>query len=712
MTAYPSAFDHPHVILVRSQAIAADLDSYLSRIDPDDARLATSYVFQIPPGLREELSRSQPNHVRVDLLARTSDRNLFTLTYSSDRHELCRITTTGLELLESAEMESALRRVCEMELHRLVEKAVDRCFYRATPRYHFVAPSGRHCSIFLRVGDIITSRDALERFAFWILPAVANAGAILVDNWSIASVALRALQLQGLDVSFDCLSYHPHQDRRDADVVIGDLIQSLPSGKGLLCLISVASSGRYTEVVRQIAKDFNLQDDRLRFLGLYRLRTETSLDALCDLEESPDNYRPADCVFCHAGSKPVALHPALYYWKEVPEEAVLLQRPHFSNNVFIVKHHERLDLLSVHRDDRNGRHHAFHVDVASLLHDSAFQETFLLRLRELNPRPEIVVTPQDDVSSMIGETASQELVIPHVAIDLLRNLAILQETDREWLNSATRLLIVDDVLVSGARIEGYNKALRERQRPLEAVHFLVGLARPTSHRAWSNLRTALTTHVPWKANLNAVETLFLPDWRQAQCPWCREFEFLSRLASLEPDPPAWLKQRLARLTERERGMREEPLLVLPNVSPRTLGNGSLAGPEGMSSMATLFSVASALQALRNEDDNSRRLNPYFPAFQVFGIRNLKNYSEGLLRSVLLRTVLPGEWSETIEVAELEQFLLEAARAQDQDIILGEVIIAAVRGSIDKSVVSAIEEELTTYLGKEAYSSLEQALLSV
>jgi len=112
----------------------------------------------------------------------------------------------------------------------------------------------------------------------------------------------------------------------------------------------------------------------------------------------------------------------------------------------------------------------------------------------------------------------------------------------------------------------------------------------------------------------------------------------------------------------------------------------------MSSMATLFSIASALQALRNDDD-SRQLNPYFPAFQIFGVRNLRNYSEGLLRGILLRAVLPGEWSKTIEVAELEQRLEEAARVQDQDIILGEIIIAAVRGSIDKSVISSIAEVL-------------------
>ena len=386
----------------------------------------------------------------------------------------------------------------------------------------------------------------------------------------------------------------------------------------------------------------------------------------------------------------------------------MLRGSHFSNKVFIGKHYKRLDLLSVHRDDQNGRHHAFHVNVASLLHDPDFQETFRSRLWQLNPRPEIAVTPQDDVSSKMGETASQELGIPHVAID---SHAILQETERRRLNNATRLLIVDDVLVSGARIEGYNKALRERQQPLEAVHFLVGFARPTSHRALLNLRTALTTHVPWVARLSTVETLFLPDWRQEQCPWCREFTFLSQLASLEPDPPEWLKRRLAELTERARGMREEPLLVLPDVRLRTLSNGSLAGPEGMNSMATLFSVASALQALRH-DDESHQLNPHFPAFQVFGVRNLINYSEGLLRGVLLRTVLPGEWSETIEVSELEQLLREAARVQDQDIILGEIIIAAVRGSIDKSVIYAIEEVLKKHLGSMGYELLEQTLLTI
>lgn len=151
MIAYPPAFDRSHVILVRSQAIATDLDSYLSRIDPGEARLATSYIFQILPGLREELSRSQADHVRADLLARTPDRNLYTLAYISDRHELCRITTTGLELLEPAEMDSALRRACDTELHRLVEKAADHCFYRATSiELHLVTISLRHQGVIAR----------------------------------------------------------------------------------------------------------------------------------------------------------------------------------------------------------------------------------------------------------------------------------------------------------------------------------------------------------------------------------------------------------------------------------------------------------------------------------------------------------------------------------------------------------------------------------
>ena len=107
-----------------------------------------------------------------------------------------------------------------------------------------------------------------------------------------------------------------------------------------------------------------------------------------------------------------------------------------------------------------------------------------------------------------------------------------------------------------------------------------------------------------------------------------------------------------------------------------------------------------------------KANPYFPAFQIFGVGNLRNYSEGLLRGILLRAVLPGEWSKTIEVAELEQRLEEAARVQDQDIILGEIIIAAVRGSIDKSVISSIAEGLKRHLGSEGYSLLEQALLIV
>ena len=56
--------------------------------------------------------------------------------------------------------------------------------------------------------------------------------------------------------------------------------------------------------------------------------------------------------------------------------------------------------------------------------------------------------------------------------------------------------------------------------------------------------------------------------------------------------------------------------------------------------------------------------------------------------------------------------MRAARMQDQDIILGEIIIAAVRGSIDKSVIYAIEEVLKKHLGSKGYELLEQKLLTI
>lgn len=360
----------------------------------------------------------------------------------------------------------------------------------------------------------------------------------------------------------------------------------------------------------------------------------------------------------------------------------------YDPDTFTAGYHTLKDLLSVHKDDRHQRHHAFHIDVGRLLEHPAFRKKLNAKLDGFKVKPDVIVTPSDAVSIRMGQIASERLKRPSIVVDSFRKLEHLTEAERALVQGRRNFLVLDDVLVSGSRLSGLNTELRERTERPASVSFLVGLGRPSSIQEWRKHEIALTLRLPWGASLEAVEQFYLPNWDERYCPWCREYEFLQEIAKPLPETPPWLNSRMARLTERELGIRDEPLWLLAGISPPRLGHGSPVGPEGMSAIATVFAFASALQRLRT--DSVSPLKPHYPEFQVFDGRNLRNYSEGLLRASIMRVVLPKEWGATPLDENMTKELLAAAQRENQAVMLGELFLAIARRSFDRSLATSLK----------------------
>ena len=79
-------------------------------------------------------------------------------------------------------------RVAEMRF--LVGRS--RAFLRPVEGSYYVPPSHRPARSFLRVGNIQYSRQAIDAVTFWLLPSLHRCKAILVDTWSLSSVAFNA----------------------------------------------------------------------------------------------------------------------------------------------------------------------------------------------------------------------------------------------------------------------------------------------------------------------------------------------------------------------------------------------------------------------------------------------------------------------------------------------------------------------------------------
>jgi hypothetical protein len=110
---------------------------------------------------------------------------------------------------------------------------------------------------------------------------------------------------------------------------------------------------------------------------------------------------------------------------------------------------------------------------------------------------------------------------------------------------------VDDVVITGRRIQGYRNQLIELRKrfgvePEVELGCVVALARARHESALRGTRDVVhdTDSAP---TFVAVETLFLPSWDQRDCSWCQELRVLTALADDVKNLPR-VRSRIERLT--------------------------------------------------------------------------------------------------------------------------------------------------------------------
>ena len=160
--------------------------------------------------------------------------------------------------------------------------------------------------------------------------------------------------------------------------------------------------------------------------------------------------------------------------------------------------------------------------------------------------------------------------------------------------------------------------------------------------------------------------------------WCYEYDMLAAVSEQFSDPPEWMLERVAALSERESGLVDDPFLELPGFSRTTLAKGSHFAAPGADAMTTVFAVAAALQMLRTDENTKDRLDPRYPRRRACGIKTLAFYDEALLRACFLRLVRPREWGQSWRAAMSDMLSRELATPRQKS-LLGEVLLAVSRG---------------------------------
>lgn len=551
----------------------------------------------------------------------------------------------------------------QQDLHRVIDSARSRCVICATVGHHFELPSGAHASQFLRLAEAFLDMEAVDRIAYWVALDIHSTQepfqddkpiALVVDHPSMLILGARVQRLVARPMSVFCFPTYPSDmETRTAAFRLLDQVKAAHSD--IFVLIGVASTGRLAKTISGWAAEKSIT--ALSTSILYGLHAMNGHKVLCDLK-LPDYVHQASgesCDLCDKGGIAITIQASSYMIGYGPSASVALPPKFFDSQKSFFEKWGGVDgALRVHFDDPNeatARHHAFYVNVDSLLDQSDFVAEMVCHIKKMSANIDVILVPDHPTANRFGQILQAGLSVPVVVLD---NQLLNGKRQDQVLKVAKTLLVADDMFITGLRFDSINRFLRERGSThapaTKAVHFFTPLATTASDHEYEARIQGLTRNHGWASKISHLYKFPLPSWHSSDdCPWCIEKKTLSLIAKVAGGLDGALSERLAALGSSSSGLSTEPyFLVDQDMHLPGLGAQSALMREGVSQLQVLFTCASAFQQLRH--DKTKPLNsghfptPTFVAKRVFS----ENYTERVIWLGLLRTMKSVELEQDLK----------------------------------------------------------------
>jgi hypothetical protein len=671
---------------------------------------------------------------------RLRDRSVHVLASSGGSHVL----TSNLSphwaddpmLIYGLSIEAVLIAIRRAEFNFILERS--RAILTSPPGSQFRAPSGRLVKSFVRVGNIQYNRDAIDAVFFWLLPHLVGVRAILTDTWSISSIGFNLARLSsryfGLEyVPVEMLpSYHDGseaatiQTRAVVERLDADLRAASSDRSNMLCLISATQTGSLASHLQHIFDSSSLSCEP-RFVALFALGN-TEIPSLHNLHG--DGRFALLSEDAAPLSQPVIIDSQVYFPLQFQDEVIEINKSIADISRQFFDCYVTSGIIQVHRthDEGNGRprHHGIHLETERLLEVPQFVTRYDEVLGSLPSCPSVIVCPPHKAGHELARHAQQRFggagsvpkIYEHPNLFLQPTSPNSEEQElRDFLNGAKEsdaLLVVDDVCITGTRLSQYQRYIRT-ERYKGRIDYVIGVSRVSHPDVWTNLQRYLSYRGrnPERHTVKCVDALLLPDWRDEDCPWCREMRLYERWQK-ESSLPDALVDRLTLLSRASAsGMTDELYLRFPDLPTMKLGPDSLFTSDRANQAEVFAAVSSALQHLRSNSSGERP--PLGPRrFPISTVLNHVDYlrskwTDSILRATFLRSASSEELTYAAPDKEKErtQALRDLAIQQtdgEHEVAL-ELLLAAHLGkcsiSVDQEIASVVEAfgsaELTSYL---------------
>ena len=617
-----------------------------------------------------------------DVLLRRVPRSQVRVLYSHNfKHVLSPdLASSGPEELSRETRERVVKDIRSKEFLHYVNNTD--ALLSARDGFVYRAPSGHHVRKFLRVGNIQKNRQALDAVFFWMLPHLEGCSAIVVDTWSIGSIALNAARLferykRGTHCRVELLPTY-FDGRSESLSHANSVLEHALQGDGtILVLFSAVRSGRSLERFREFA-DCVAPVASTRYLSVFSLTETASIQSLCTYPIGFESIPRKGTV--------VSIDPSSFFPVAATDTPLLIRKLDADYNRPFFRHYKGSGAIRVHRDihDSKGmklRHHAFDIDVISLLNSARFTSRFFEKLQN-TPQPFVIIVPAHEAGKKLGEVASRFFAEKWNTAPRLIRHPDLDTRDKtlndifSQMDAETEILILDDVSTTGQRLSRYQANLRTRGFRGH-ISYLVGIARPNNENAWEDRVHNLKPREGGRDNsVEFIERIVLPDWSEEECPWCIEYRWLSnaiRAGSVNVDTLNFALERHSVLQSAadSEGLIKNALWIPNELIRPTLTPGSIFLPHtGATEADVVASVAGAVQRMRTELSEARRLHAVFPNPRILSPDNYlgpsPRFNDTILGMAVLRVALPSEltrWDDEDEAQRLE-YLFKVLSSND------------------------------------------------
>ena len=600
--------------------------------------------------------------------------------------------------------------ICQMEMDFLVESG--KCKLPPLESQYYRVPSSRHVRSFLRVGSLQTSRAAIDAIFFWLLPYLRDCVGVITDTWSISSIS-QNISRRLVEYDNECTvpcpiemlgDYHHNKEtygEEAADIIdrfLNRVAQTSERQGKVLILISATHTGSMYEIVQKQMNRRGIDSELVRFVILFRLSGAIDLPALRDYSDVPD-FRPVDePVSREQSESAIEIDGTIYFpTSEIDVETgktLEAMKPYER----FAKRYTGIPFARVHYTDEDSnpnqpRHHMVWLDMKRIQTHPTFLQSFKAKLNALVPKPAVIICPTHPAAKSLAELARQHFkecgsdvpVYEHddlkLDVDLIPEERVLADALSN-LYGTQAILLIDDVFVTGVRMTVYQKNLRTTECGA-VMHALVGVARPQRDKVWNVHRTTFlraagprSVEQPWPNTFDFVEYLVLPNWGEADCPWCNEAAVVDK---------SRYQLSLATCEAECRDGLINNIFAVPNGhSALALRRDSYFGSRELSQSSVYCLVSGMLQTLRTQrfGDAPMLGTKQFLLSVVLSYSVYRShYTDSILVASFFRAVKNVEFvyrnkgAENDRTREIESLIKESSNAD----LLSEFVLACLRG---------------------------------